>query len=176
MRSHLLVLFPEQPVSFWESAYDDNVCVCVCTYVIMWAHICLYMWRLEVDIRCLPQLIFILFFEAGSVSEPVACDWAGWAGQRAIEIHWPPPSRLGLQAWVSTPCFVWEDRWSKLRSSHLHGRHFSNRVIFPTPRPMSSCVFPALSSMSFWVVHEAFQTTWRLKCQGSVPFQKLSSY
>lgn len=105
--------------------------VCVCTFLCTcWGrsactHVQEWLWKPEVDTGCLPQSLTILFFEARSVTEPVAHQTSQperLAGQEDLVIF----LSLLSQYWKT-------NRWAgfymgagmELRSSSLHGKHFT---------------------------------------------------
>lgn len=51
-------LYPS-PTAFTSTCHAYVICVCT--------------WKAEFGAGCLPQLLFILFFETGSISELAAC-------------------------------------------------------------------------------------------------------
>jgi hypothetical protein len=57
---------------FIKGAVCVCVCVCVCSCICcMSSYVCASMWT-ELGVKCLPQLLSILFFETGSLTEPGA--------------------------------------------------------------------------------------------------------
>lgn len=72
------------------------VCVCSCVrefvYVDAYAHLCMHVWRSEVDIRCLSLLFSILFWDAVS----------HWTCRSLIKIDWLQAHRifLSLSSWL----------------------------------------------------------------------------
>lgn len=86
------------------------MCVCDCGYV--GAHACMYVWRLDVIIRCLPQWPSTLYF------------WdrfSHWGWSSPIQLHWlasefqGSPCLYHLQCWH----YRYRDQRSWLRSSGL---------------------------------------------------------
>lgn len=70
------------------------LCVCLRVHV----HICCtYVWKTEVNIRCLPQLVSALSYESGPHIEPQAVNPHRLVGQWAFRSLMPLPSALGLQ-------------------------------------------------------------------------------
>lgn len=55
-QSVLLVGSP-LPISILLISTKGSLCVCVC------ARVHIHLWRLDIDVGCLPQLLFVLFFE-----------------------------------------------------------------------------------------------------------------
>jgi hypothetical protein len=56
-----------------------------------------------------------------------------WPSQNTSDLSWSPAHRLRLQMWTSVPVFLHGFLESELRSSGLHGGHFSKWATFPPP-------------------------------------------
>lgn len=81
--------------------------LCVCARACTCAHVCVFMWRPENSLWCLPQSTSIFFFESRSLTEP-GCWQFGWNGLPASPRD--PPiclSALGLCALASESGFNW---------------------------------------------------------------------
>lgn len=51
------------------------LCVCVCVHVCTWVCVCACVWRPKVNLRCLPHLFSILFFETALSVNLELTDW-----------------------------------------------------------------------------------------------------
>lgn len=104
-----------------KSGFIEGVCVCV-IHIFMWmwvlVHLCVFMWRAEVDVRYFLQSLSIFIFETRSLTEPIAYgfSWAHWPAsecQRSTCLSLPS---AGIMVLTARPNFLHGCWGSKLRS------------------------------------------------------------
>ena len=108
-----------------------SVSVCMCVHAMN----VLFIWRPEIDIRCLPQSPSSLFFKTEFLTDPEA--------HRFNEADYPTDLRVplvsaspALEFQDHTYCLAWLFTWVlgiKLRPSSLHGEYFPDRIISLAP-------------------------------------------
>lgn len=95
------------------------LCTELCTYV------CRYKWRTEVNIEYLSLLFSVLFFETGSLPEPVIYKFTRLAGKQNPRTYLSLPSARITDMCYHTGLFTWVRRmWT--HSSYLCSKHFTD--------------------------------------------------
>lgn len=116
------------------------VYVCGCMHVCMWgahehlwAHVCVCVWRSEVNVRSLPKLLPTLSFEVGSFNRP-GVSWFSWTSWpvRSRDVCLSLPHSTGSRDVLCHVQLLWGCCWSKLLSWYLHYKHFTSQIISPT--------------------------------------------
>lgn len=154
------------------------VCICECVYVCVYVNecVCVCLWRLDPKIRCLPQLHYILVFDAKTLTGTSPF------GESSCPISPRRPSYLmSLALWLqmcdSMPNYFIRVLGIKFRSPCLCSNHFTKWAIFPASNH--------LSPMSDWKLSESlfgnksleikhFSNKWLLNKQWATIYRQLS--
>jgi hypothetical protein len=104
------------------------VCMCACAYAC--SHVCMCIWRPEIDVKYFSSSLSMLFAEAGSLTALRASDLARLAGQSTLGIPTLPLRRCDeKQTTRPTPAFIWVNSWDL--NLHMYTEDVSSTELPP---------------------------------------------
>lgn len=144
---HLFCLFTRKSWPFSNISCYPPVCslftpcgfalcvyTCICIRVCLHVHTC--MWRMKVDVRCLPS-VFALYAD----TEPLHCTWSSAANSRDRPVYLS--LRPGTRAFYENASDL-SSGLTLLCSKHIAGRHLPSPLCEPPPQS------PVLIPFSHW--------------------------